>query len=78
MNMTSIRSVKVMPTSKDKKVFHLVSDKDNFEKYNKMYPNTMRIFLNNALYLATNNKDFFEKVFFKDIDEKIKTWNKEL
>lgn len=58
-----------MPQSKNKRAYVLQTDKDEIEKFNSFYPGLLKIFLNNAIYLANRDKFIFEKIFFKDLKD---------
>ena len=56
-----------MPNPKGQKTFHLLVDEKEKDKFDKLYPGLMKIFLNRAIYLANNDKDLFEKIFFCEV-----------
>lgn len=51
-----------MATSKDRRNISL--PKDLVERFEYLYPKLTGVFLKRALYLALNDKEYFEKVFF--------------
>ena len=57
-----------MPTSPDKHLFHLVLEKEDFEKFDRQYPKLLKLFLNRCVHRASNDKNFFEEVFFIEVD----------
>ena len=57
-------------TSKNKKPVNL--DKETVDRFNYLYPNVCSIFLNRALKLALQDKDYFQNVFFNPIFMEVK------
>lgn len=53
-----------MPNPKGKCVYHLVIDQEQKKIFDQKYPQLLKTFLERAVRLANNNKDFFAKVFF--------------
>lgn len=47
-------------------------DKDLCEKFEQFYPRLRGLFLERALTLAIQNKDFFDEVFFNPIFIEVK------
>lgn len=41
-------------------------DSVNLEKFKKLYPKLLARFIDNAIELALNDKEFFTKIFFKE------------
>lgn len=54
------------PTDKTTTV-HVNIDKDVLRLFDEAYPSCRRRFIENAMKLATTDKIFFDKIFFKDI-----------
>ena len=46
---------------------HVNVNKQNIELFDKMYASCRRRFVNNAIELAVNDKNFFDRIFFKDL-----------
>ena len=57
-----------MPTSPDKHLYHLVLEKEDFEKFDRLYPKLLKIFLNRCVHRASNDRTFFEDIFFGDVE----------
>lgn len=58
-----------MPNPKGKSVYHLVIDTEEYKKFNKLYPQLLKTFLNRAVYLANNDYSIFEQIFFKGVNK---------
>lgn len=56
-----------MPNPKGKCVYHLVTDEEEKKRFDLNYPQLLRIFLERAIKLANNDKDFFDRVFFSEV-----------
>lgn len=56
-----------MPNPKGKCVYHLVTDKKEKERFDKNYPQLLRVFLERSIKIANNDKDFFDRVFFSEV-----------
>lgn len=54
----------------NKRQYHLYTDVELLDTFNRLYDGAMRRFLQNALRMANNDRNFFEKVFFMEIDQK--------
>ena len=59
-----------MPNSKNKKSVNV--DKETYESFEYMYPKLTALFINRALFLASQNKDLFEEIFFNKIFLEVK------
>lgn len=46
---------------------HVNLDRDLVERFDRIYPNSRRRFVSNAFQIALINRNFFDKIFFKDI-----------
>lgn len=57
-----------MPTSTNKVVYHLVCSKKDKETFDRLYPKLLKVFLERAINKAINDKDFFEDVFFNEVN----------
>lgn len=57
-----------MPNPKGKCVYHLVISEKNKKMFDRLYPGLLKIFLEKSIKLATEKKDFFEEVFFSNVD----------
>lgn len=59
-----------MPNPKGYSVYHLVIDTEEYKKFNRLYPQLLKTFLNRAVKMANNNYKIFEAIFFenKEID----------
>lgn len=55
-----------MPNPKGKCVYHLVIDQEQKKIFDQKYPQLLKTFLERAVRLANNNKDFFANVFFSE------------
>lgn len=56
-----------MPNPKGKCVYHLVIDQNDKKTFDEKYPQLLKIFIERAVRLANNNKDFFSEVFFSQV-----------
>lgn len=56
-----------MPNPKGCSVYHLVIDTEEYKKFNKLYPQLLKTFLNRAVKLANNKKEIFEEIFFSEV-----------
>lgn len=54
-----------MPNSTTKKSINI--DKEQYEKFEYLYPELTSIFLNRSLKLALQDKKYFEEVFFNKL-----------
>lgn len=50
--------------NKPKRTYHIYLDKDIADRFQKLYPNVRSEFLTNAMELAINDRNFFDKVRF--------------
>lgn len=56
------------PTRKTNTItVHCNVKNDVLDVFDRLYPACRTRFINNAMLIATNNKNFFDKIFFKDI-----------
>lgn len=55
-----------MPNPKGTSVYHLVINTEEYKKFNSLYPQLLKTFLNRAVKIANNDYKFFEAVFFQD------------
>lgn len=53
-----------MPTSQNKKQVTLYLDKKVFDAFQRQYADCHKRLFANCLVLATNSREFFDKVFF--------------
>lgn len=51
-----------MANSRRKKQVNI--DIELYDKFNRVYPELVNLFLNRALKVCLNNKDLFEQIFF--------------
>lgn len=51
----------------DKVQVHLYIDRSVAETFQRIYSDCRPRFVQNAMELANNDKDFFERIFFKDL-----------
>lgn len=56
-----------MKKMENKLTIHTNVDRDTLELFDRQYHGCRSRFIRNALELASNNKLFFDKVFFKDL-----------
>lgn len=56
-----------MATNQNKTTIHLYIDKQIMKNFEAAFPRCRSRFLENALALATKDKIFFDKIFFKDM-----------
>lgn len=56
-----------MPNPKGKSVYHLVTDTEEYKKFNKNYPGLLRTFLERAIKAANNDYTLFESIFFREV-----------
>lgn len=54
------------PTDKTVTV-HTNIDREVLKTFDLSFPSCRRRFIENAMILANNNKEFFDRIFFKDI-----------
>lgn len=54
-----------MPTSKNR--INISLDKKLVERFRKLYPNILNIYVNRAIELGLQDKSIFEEVFFNPI-----------
>lgn len=59
-----------MANSKTKKSINV--DKETVEKFEYIYPKLKEIFVNRALKLALQDKEYFEEVFFNKLFIEVK------
>ncbi|MCR5422398.1 MAG: hypothetical protein K6E74_02055 [Bacilli bacterium] len=55
-----------MPNPKGKSVYHLVIDTEEYKKFNRLYPQLLKIFLNRAVKMANDDYELFTKIFFEN------------
>lgn len=48
--------------------YHLYCDSEKLDRFQRLYPDSLRRFLINSIDYALSNNDFFQKVFFKDLE----------
>lgn len=54
--------------SKDKTLtVHVNVDKDVLELYDRLYPHTRRRFICEAMKMATESREVFDKIFFREL-----------
>lgn len=41
--------------------------RDTLDRFDRLYPSTRRRFIQNALDMACNSRETFDKIFFRDI-----------
>ena len=52
----------------DSRQYHLYCSADKLDRFQRVYPDCLRRFLINAIEIALSDYDFFQKVFFKDLN----------
>lgn len=55
-----------MPNPKGCSVYHLVIDTEEYKKFNRLYPQLLKTFLNRAVKMANNDYELFTKIFFEN------------
>lgn len=59
-----------MPNSKNKKAVNV--DKETYESFEYMYPKLTSLFINRALFLASQDRELFETIFFNKLFLEVK------
>lgn len=59
-----------MPNSRSKKQVNI--DIETYEKFERVYPELINLFLNRALKVCLNDKDLFEQIFFNQLFLEVK------
>ena len=59
-----------MPNGRKKKAINV--DRETYERFDYLYPEVGSIFINRALKLALQDKNFFEEVFFNKLFIEVK------
>lgn len=54
------------PTDKTTTV-HVNISRDTLDRFDRLFPSTRRRFIQNALDMACNSRETFDKIFFRDI-----------
>lgn len=60
-----------MPRKNDKTLtVHVNIDKNDIALFDKLYPSCRRRFIENAIKLTLNDKEFFDRIFFYNLFNK--------
>lgn len=54
---------------------HINVDRDLIDRFDRQYPSCRRRFVENAIRLATNSRETFDKIFFCDLLSKSDSFN---
>ena len=60
--------------SKNNHRISLTLSKEDFERFEHCYPNCLSKFLRSAIQYALGDKDFFQAVFFQELDDACKNY----
>lgn len=52
---------------KNELTLHINCDRELISRFDRLYPHCRKRFVENAIKLATNNREIFDKIFFCDI-----------